>query len=384
MAGVYVHIPYCSQACSYCDFYFSTSRKSEPAFWVALVKELNQRMDYFPTGTQLDSLYFGGGTPGLPEAKAYADFFKQLAQIYPLKTDAEVTLEVNPENITADKLQAWSDMGINRLSIGAQAFQDSELAWMNRSHTAEEAIGRIQLSQAAGFDNLSVDLIYATPTLQDADWAKNIDKLIDLGIPHISAYALTVEPKTLLAHEIQKGQMPPPEDAVFERQFDMLVDRLTQAGYTHYEISNFAKAGFQSRHNSSYWTGTPYLGLGPSAHGFDGSSRYANSANVWKYIEAIESGKLAETFVEVLTPTQRFNERVMLGLRQAEGVTLSELQDLLPDIDWAAFQQTWQDYIQADLMQADANRLCLTTAGRKQADGIAAEFFVTDGEALQT
>lgn len=375
MAHLYIHIPYCRRACSYCDFYFSVSLKSKNAFLEALLQEIEIRKVFFPAASPLQTVYLGGGTPSLlacPELELILDGVRK---VYGIAPTAEITLEANPEDINPEKLDAWRNAGINRLSLGLQSLQDSELQFMNRGHTAAQAIDCIAAAQKAGFSNLSIDLIYATPGLRLKAWEDTLQKTLAWNIPHISAYALTVEPKTRLAYQVEKGKVQPPEDETFIQQFELLNRILGNAGYERYEISNFAKPGYRSRHNTAYWLQKPYLGLGPSAHSYNGKTRESNIAKVWKYIEFIEARQSAVAFSETLTERQLANEFILTRLRLSEGLPLQELRQTY-GLDLLAVQAVALERLLAQrLITLDANSLKLTEQGQWQADFVTRMLF---------
>ena len=272
MAGIYIHIPFCRKACHYCNFHFSTLLKGKNDFTQALLKEIELQNNYLQNEA-IQTIYFGGGTPSLLEKNELFEIMKQLIQHYNIHEKAEITLEANPDDIDKEKLQEWKEAGVNRLSIGIQSFFEEDLKWMNRAHNAEQARNCISLAQQTGFDNLSVDLIYGTPTLTDEKWRENIGIAVTMNIAHLSCYALTVEPGTALQKMITQRKKEDIDTEKQARHFLLLTDWLEQSGYEHYEISNFAKPGYRSRHNSSYWSGEKYLGFGPSAHSFSGQYR---------------------------------------------------------------------------------------------------------------
>ncbi|MES1225662.1 MAG: radical SAM family heme chaperone HemW, partial [Bacteroidota bacterium] len=320
MAGIYVHIPFCKKACHYCNFHFSVSLKSKNGFIAALLNEISLQKNYLKD-EDIDTIYFGGGTPSLLEKEDLEQICRRLNDGFNIVAGAEITLEANPDDITPERLENWKAVGINRLSIGIQSFFEDDLQWMNRAHNAVQAKECIVLAREAGFHNFSIDLIYGTPGLTDAKWSENVATALALNIPHLSCYALTVEPGTALKKMISQ---PKTEDVDTEKQarhFLLLMDWLQQAGYEHYEISNFAKPGYRSRHNSSYWQRKKYLGVGPSAHSFDGISRQWNIANNALYIQSLEQNKIPFE-EEKLTDTQRLNEYIMTALRTQEGLDL--------------------------------------------------------------
>ena len=371
MAGIYLHIPFCRQACHYCNFHFSTSLNRKNDFISALLKETGARRDYLE-GEPVETVYFGGGTPSLLEEAEVELILQTLRDTFAIAPGAEVTLEANPDDITSSRLWAWRKAGINRLSIGVQSFFEEDLRWMNRAHDANQALEGVRLAQAEGFDNISIDLIYGGPTLPDDHWRKNVEQAVGLGIPHLSCYALTVEPRTALDTLIRRHQTADvdPEDQA--RQFLLLMDWMAAAGYEHYEISNFARPGRRSRHNSAYWQGKRYLGLGPSAHSYNGVSREWNIANNARYIA--EPGLVAEK--EVLTPEQQLNEFIMISLRMGEGIDLATLAQRFGAAHAEDLLRRAERYIRATTLRSDSGRLQLTKEGKLLADGIAADLFV--------
>jgi oxygen-independent coproporphyrinogen-3 oxidase len=376
LAHLYIHIPYCRRACSYCDFYFSVSPKSQDSFLKALLQELAIRKDYFSSPTPLQTVYFGGGTPSFFPSSGLARILDEVHKVYGIAHGAEITLEANPEDVCVENLKAWRRAGINRLSLGLQSLQDSELQFMNRGHTAAQAENCIFTAQAVGFANLSIDLIYATPGLSLEAWETTLEKTLLWSIPHISAYALTVEPKTRLAYMVAKGKALPADDEAFIRQFELLNRILGNAGYERYEISNFAKPGYRSRHNTAYWLQKPYLGLGPSAHSYNGKTRESNVANVWKYIELIEARRSAIAFSETLTGRQLANEFILTRLRLREGLPLQELRQTY-GLDLLAAQGKVLERLFAQrLVILDSDSLRLTSKGQWQADWVTRMLFL--------
>lgn len=372
MAGIYIHIPFCKQRCSYCDFHFSTSfQPYRRELLQSLVRELELRKDYLEE--PVETVYFGGGTPSLLTREELESILVKIKQAYFLEDEIECTLEANPDDITTEKLEEWKILGINRLSIGLQSFKEADLKWMNRAHNATESYHSVQLAQQAGFDNITVDLMYGLLDLSLSEWTDHIQKVIDLNVPHISAYCLTVEQKTALASWVKKGEIKPSEEEQQSEQFEVLVDMLTKAGYEHYEISNFAKPGAHSRHNSNYWRGKHYLGIGPSAHSFNGTSRSWNIANNQQYIKAMKEKKnWMET--EQLQPQERFNELVLTGLRTKWGVSLHDLENILPLPK--DFAERIERFLTDKLLEVKQDHLHLTAKGKLQADRIASDLFV--------
>lgn len=374
MSGIYLHIPFCRQACHYCNFHFSTSLKLKNEFVDALLKEISLQKNYLPPET-VNTIYFGGGTPSLLSHEELSAILYTLHQQFPVATDAEITLEANPDDITEQKLQEWKQAGVNRLSIGVQSFFEEDLRWMNRAHTAQQAISNLQLA-IKYFPNITIDLIYGGPTLPDDKWQHNVQQAIAIGVPHISCYALTVEPGTALASMINKHKTAEVNTEDQARQFLLLMDWLQQAGYEHYEISNFALPGMRSRHNSSYWQGASYLGLGPSAHSFNGTSRQWNIANNALYIKSLKENKVPLE-IETLTDTQRLNEYTMTSLRTIEGLDLGWVVSRFGEREANQLQRAAQPFIESGKMRFYNNHLQLTKEGKLFADGIAAELFFT-------
>jgi len=338
----------------------------------AIVKEAELRKGYVKE--HISTIYFGGGTPSLLPVDDIQLIIETLKTLFTVDHNAEITLETNPDDITAEKLAAWRSIGINRLSIGIQSFVEDDLRWMNRAHNATQALQSIQLAQQAGFNNITIDLIYGTPTLTDEQWYQNVQTAISLNIPHLSCYALTVEPKTALDKMIASHKIANVDPEKQGRHFELLMQWVKEAGYEHYEISNFAKPGMRSRHNSSYWQGKPYIGLGPSAHSFNGSSRQWNIANNALYIKSLENNTIPFE-VEELTPTQQLNEYIMTSLRTMEGLNLTFVQQQWGEVLTNQLKAEALEFINSGKMVLLNNYLVLTNAGRLFADGIAADLF---------
>ncbi|WP_132052725.1 radical SAM family heme chaperone HemW [Pseudocnuella soli] len=374
MAGIYLHIPFCRQACAYCNFHFTTSLRYKTPMVAALAKEAVIQKPYLQ-GESLATIYFGGGTPSLLEGDEILFLLQTIREQYTVLPDAEITLEANPDDITAAKLDAWKSAGINRLSMGVQSFREPDLRWMNRAHNATQALDSIRMAQAAGLYNISIDLIYGTPGLDDAAWKANVDQALTLNIPHLSCYALTVEEKTPLHKQIERKQKVDVDNEQQAHQFLLLMQWLKAAGYEHYEVSNFALPGWRSRHNSSYWRGEKYLGLGPSAHSFNGTSRQWNVANNNVYIQSLEGGTVPFE-IEVLTPEQQLNEHLMISLRTAEGLNLDVVASRWGQSAAENIQRQVTKFAQRGLLQITGSNIQLTDDGMLRADGIAAELFV--------
>jgi oxygen-independent coproporphyrinogen III oxidase len=330
MLGLYVHIPFCKQACTYCDFHFSTNLDQRIRVLAAMQGELVERT---PIGAVVSSLYFGGGTPSLVPIAELSAFVDGVREHCALASDAEITLEANPDDISEETLARWKAIGINRVSLGTQSFRDDRLKWMGRAHNADQALKSIDLIARAGFASWTIDLIYGLPGMTLAEWDEQLTIALDHGMPHLSAYCLTVEERTALHHQVKKGLVRPVGDETQAQHFDHLIARMERAGLVQYEISNFGREGHFAVHNSNYWKGVPYLGIGPSAHSFDGRARRWNVANNTRYCTAIDKNEPYWEH-EVLTPAQRVNERIMTGLRTMWGVDLLSLgDDLLASSD---------------------------------------------------
>lgn len=372
MAGIYIHIPFCRQACHYCNFHFSTSLRFKDKLIAAIVRETELQKDYLGP-EPVETIYFGGGTPSLLNIEDLILILEKIRHVFEVSANAEITLEANPDDISAGKLAAWKQAGINRLSIGIQSFFEEDLQWMNRAHTAQQAIDNLQLARRI-FDNITIDLIYGTPGLSDEKWTQNVKTALSLDIPHLSCYALTVEPNTPLdkmIRQLKKKDVDPDRQSA---QFLQLMLWAEDAGYEHYEISNFAKPGWRSRHNTSYWKGKKYLGLGPSAHSYNGSERQWNVSNNNIYTTALGKDVLAFE-KEILTPTQQLNEYIMTSLRTMEGIHLDLLKQRF-GIDPLEIKNKSKKYLDSGLLKQLNESLVLTKEGKLLADGIAASLFI--------
>lgn len=375
MAGIYIHIPFCKQACNYCNFHFATSLRQKDDFIAALAKEINITPLFDDANKEkIETIYIGGGTPSLLGPGDLKTIFEALHAKFEIANTAEITLEANPDDIKPSKLSNWKTIGINRLSMGIQSFDEEELAWMNRAHNAAESLLCINTMQEAGFDNFSIDLIYGSPLLTNDRWKRNVDIAIENQVPHISCYALTVEPKTPLAKQIALNKTSAANSEKQAGQFLSLMQWMRNAGYEHYEISNYALPGMRSRHNSSYWQGKNYYGFGPSAHSFDGNNRRWNIANNAKYIQSIAQNTIPFE-EEKLTATQRLNEYIMVSLRTAEGLDVDKITEQFGKQFSDKIISLSQQYIQQGKIVLQNNSLVLTDEGKLFADGIAADLF---------
>ncbi len=377
MSGIYIHIPFCKQACHYCDFHFSTSMKKKEEMVLALAKEIELRKSEFENEV-VETIYFGGGTPSRLQI---ADLRMQIDSIYKnynVVQNPEITLEANPDDLSEDYLIEQTKIGVNRLSIGIQSFFEDDLKLMNRAHNAEEAKKCLEAAKKY-FDNISIDLIYGIPNMSNEKWKQNIETALSSGVPHISSYALTVEPKTALHSYIQKGIIPQPDDEVAQEHFQILVDVLTENDFIHYELSNFGKENYFSKNNTAYWLGKKYLGIGPSAHSYDGEKRGWNVSNNSLYIKSIQENQLPiET--EVLSKTDRYNEYIMTGLRTIWGVSLDRIETEFGSKYLDYLNQQAQKYIEDHLLFVDENVLRTTRKGKFLSDGIASDLFLLNLE----
>ena len=375
MSGIYIHIPFCKQACYYCDFHFSTTLGKKEAMVSALGTELELRRNEF-AGEKVSTIYFGGGTPSVLEPDEINLLVAKVYDFYEVVENPEITLEANPDDLSDAKIQALAASPINRLSIGIQSFFEADLKVMNRAHTALEA-EKCLLMAKKYFPNISIDLIYGMPDMSLERWKENIDKALSFGVPHISSYALTVEPKTALANFVKKGLVSPASDEQTQEHFNLLNSTLQEAGYDCYEISNFAKPGFYSKNNTAYWQQKKYIGIGPSAHSFDGERRGWNINNNPKYINAIAKG-IVPMEVEVLSTTDKYNEYVMTGLRTVWGVSLKRIENEF-GIKYREYLLLQADkYIAGHLLFLDDEILKTTKKGMFLADGIASDLFMVN------
>ncbi|WP_092466368.1 radical SAM family heme chaperone HemW [Winogradskyella thalassocola] len=372
MSGIYIHIPFCKQACHYCDFHFSTSMKKKGDLISALAKELELRKDEFKNSS-VETIYFGGGTPSLLSNDELQFIIDSVYKNYKVSDNPEITLEANPDDLSKERIIALSKSPINRLSIGIQSFFESDLKLMNRAHNANEAKSCLE-EATKHFDNISLDLIYGIPGASNAQWLANIEMALSFGVPHISSYALTVEPKTALASFIKKGIIDNVDDEQAHEQFHLLKAKLESSGFVHYELSNFGKEGFFSKNNSAYWQGKSYLGIGPSAHSFNGKQRGWNVSNNSKYIKAIQQNELPIE-IETLTQTDQYNEYVMTGLRTIWGVSFNKVESDFGILFKDYLIEQSEIFINQQLLYIDDGHLRVTKKGQFLCDGIASELF---------
>jgi oxygen-independent coproporphyrinogen III oxidase len=376
MAGIYIHIPFCRKKCHYCNFYSVASPKHRHKFIDTLSEEIFLRKNYLH-GKEIRTIYFGGGTPSFLESGGIVKILDVLHNYFSFSSVQEITLEANPDDLNPSVLKDYREAGINRLSIGIQSFFDEDLRYLNRVHSASRASEAIHEARDAGFENLSIDLIFGIPTLSNENWEKNLDAAFVLEIPHISAYSLTVEPGTALDVLIRKGKTTAPEEESSNTHFRILMTMMKQHGYEHYEISNFSKPGRYSLHNSQYWNGEHYLGLGPSAHSYNGHSRQWNIASIIEYADQIRNGG---SFFEKeeLTPAQQYDEYVMVSLRTMWGCDTGVIRERFGENLVDYFSSRALKYISEGKMQENRGIYTLTDEGKLFADGIASDLFLAD------
>jgi oxygen-independent coproporphyrinogen-3 oxidase len=374
MAGIYIHIPFCKQACSYCDFHFSTSQKSLPELVDSIIKEINLRKEYL-SNEGIETIYFGGGTPSLLPIEYIDRIFESIYTNFSVSNAAEITMEANPDDLTTSYIRSIRHTPINRLSIGIQSFDDAHLIEMNRAHNAKQALRCVPEVMDMGIEDVSIDLIYGIQGMGMLGWEKNIEIALNLPINHLSSYCLTVEPKTLLAHKIAKGSSLPINDEDAVSQYEYLLDVTEAAGIPWYEVSNFSKPGKASKHNSSYWKGTPYLGIGPSAHSFDGKSRQWNIKSNSAYIQQLTAGKIPAE-IEILNSKDKFNENILTSLRTRKGLSLMAIRNLNNEEEFKRILLIASNKAHQQLLTISDEKIVLTRKGLLFADAIAAEFFI--------
>ena len=373
MSGIYIHIPFCKQACHYCDFHFSTSMKKKEEMVLALAKELQLRKIEFKDEV-VETIYFGGGTPSVLTTAEIQFLIDAVYENYSVAENPEITLEANPDDLSKERILELSKSPINRLSIGIQSFFEDDLTIMNRAHNSAEAMECLK-EATKYFDNISLDLIYGIPAMSNEKWKQNIETALSFGIPHISSYALTVEPKTALNKLIQTGKIAKPNDEVAEAHFQILVETLDKNGFIHYELSNFGKENYFSKNNSAYWLGKKYIGIGPSAHSYDGISRSWNVSNNAIYLKSLAENKLPNE-TEILSQSDRYNEYIMTGLRTIWGVSLDRIEQEFGNDYLEYLKKQSRKFINDDLLFIDNNILKPTPKGKFLTDGIASDLFM--------
>lgn len=374
MAGIYIHVPFCKQKCNYCNFHFSTKQDNVEELVSGMIIELDQRKSYLKT-KKIDSIFFGGGTPSIIDVKHIINIIEKIYSLFDVKKTAEITMEFNPDDIKKEKLNKLRQAGINRLSIGIQSFNNEDLIFMNRSHNAKEAISSIKLAKECGFNNMSIDLIYGVQNQTDKTWKKNLNKMFELEIDHFSAYALTVEPDTKLNYLIKKKRVQPTSELKAENHFKILQEESLKMGYEQYEISNFCRKNKFAQHNTSYWKDKAYLGIGPSAHSYNGKSRRWNISNNLKYITLINN---SEKYFdeEKLSPTQKYNEYTLTSLRTIWGVSLDYLENNFDQHIVSHFKKNARKWIDNKNIILEKNNVRLTNKGMLFADAISSDLFI--------
>ena len=372
MSGIYLHIPFCKQACHYCDFHFSTSLKKKEDMLRAIKTELLMRKDEI-SGV-VNTVYFGGGTPSLLTIGEIQELLAVVKENYRLTEFSEITLEANPDDLEPEKILALKDSPVNRLSIGIQSFFDQDLKFMNRAHNEKQAKESLTMA-SRHFDNISIDLIYGVPNLSTKRWKDNLKQTFDFGVAHISSYALTVEPKTALDHFIKSGKYPPLDESLAKSHFEILQKETNQRNYIQYEISNFGREGYFSKHNTSYWNGTPYLGIGPSAHSYDGMQRSWNIANNAKYVSSIQN-EVLPCEKEKLGTEDRINEAIMTGLRTMWGVSLDAIEKNYGKRYKDNILRQAQKHLDQKTIKLENDHLFITAKGYFLVDGISSDLFL--------
>jgi putative oxygen-independent coproporphyrinogen III oxidase len=376
MAGIYIHIPFCKKKCHYCNFFSVASLTGKHHILPAIADELHARRDYLG-GDQIETIYFGGGTPSLLSGTEIDHLMKCITRDFSVAANAEITLEANPDDLSAQKLSELHKTGINRLSIGIQSFYNDDLEYLNRAHDAGQALAAVKAAQSAGFSNITLDLIYGIPTLSDEHWVSNILKAISLGVQHISAYSLTVESRTPLEYLIRKGKAKPVEEEQSIRHFELLTELMRENEFIHYEISNFCLEGWYARHNTNYWNGSKYLGVGPSAHSYDGSTRQWNASGITPYVEAIMKGTGPDG-AETLSTAQHYNEYVMTSLRTIWGCNLDEISKRYGESYAQYIRKLSVPHLLDKKLVIENGILRIIGTGLLMADAIASDLFVTE------
>ena len=385
MSGIYLHIPFCKSKCAYCNFFSLVTEKKMDDYVSALKKEIINRKSYLGDDV-VKTIYFGGGTPSLLPIKYVEEILELLHENYNIISNPEVTLEINPDTIDKDKMMALKHLGVNRMSVGIQSFNDDDLRYLGRRHDSRHALQVLDDLSSVGFDRITLDLIYGMPTLTEEKWNHNLDIFLSTGISHLSAYALTVEPKTILGQKIEKEELQEVSEEETIRHYNILVERTKENGFEHYEISNFAKEGCRSQHNSIYWQDVKYLGLGPSAHSYDGDSRQWNVSNLTKYIQFVNADIDTDTDAdtdmgryyerEILSKEDKFNEYVMTSLRTSWGCNIEKIERDYGKSYAHNFLKNIKKYLDSGIMLMKDNSFILTDEGMLFADGIAADLFV--------
>ena len=374
MSSIYIHIPYCKQKCSYCNFYYKTNQKDFSLLINSIIREISLTKDYLKK-KELISLYFGGGTPSLINNSSLNLIFNKIKEHYLITSKTEITIECNPEDLNEEKLKFFKKIGVNRLSIGIQSFKDEDLIFMNRSHNSKQALNSIKNAKKIGFKNISIDLMYSLPNQSISDWSENLKIAFELNIHHISSYSLSIEEKTKLRHLINKNILTELSDFESQSHFQLLIDECKKNNFVQYEISNFGKKDFFSIHNKNYWTGQEYLGIGPSAHSFNGKSRRWNISNNTKYIDNLKNNILAFE-EEKLKNSDKFNEYIMTSLRTIWGIDLNTIKKRFGDDMYTNFSTQTKKWIKSKHLNIEKNKIFLTTKGKYISDTIVSDFFI--------
>jgi len=374
---IYLHVPFCKQACHYCDFYFSTNPRFMREVVEAMCQEIALSAGFFAEENYpLPSIYFGGGTPSLLPERELSLLFEYLHRHHCFADDAEITLEANPDDLSPERLRVWKKLGINRLSLGIQSFHQPFLEFMNRAHNAREAERCVKMAQDAGFSNLTIDLIYSIPAPSHDFWRADLEKALRLGVPHLSCYNLTIEERTKFGQLARRGTLQEVPEDFAVKQFEMLMEETEKADYVHYEISNFAKPGFRARHNSAYWKKERYLGIGPSAHSYDGARRWVNVPNNLQYRKSLANNALPRSY-ELLSPKDHLNEYLLTMLRTSEGISLKKIQNTWPEFRWLALFDKELSSLEAEkLLVREKQHVRLTKKGKLLTDEIALKLFL--------
>ena len=374
MSSLYIHIPFCKQKCHYCNFYSTASSKNRDELVISIIEEINHRSNYL-SSSKLETIYFGGGTPSLLSHKELSAIFDAIKSNFTISTECEITFEANPDDLNNNKLDEFIDLGINRLSIGIQSFDNEILKKLNRVHNADDAIKSVELAKSKGITNISIDLIYGIPGLSSDLWKQSLNIFKELDIPHLSSYFLTVEEKTALDILIRKGKYPKLVEEEGLAHFDYLLGFISENNYKQYEISNFCKNGLISKHNSNYWNNMSYLGIGPSAHSFNLNSRQWNKSSITKYISDIENLNF-DSDIEFLSEKDKFNEYVMLGLRTMKGINISKIKSDFGEKYYSYIMDYINSNSEKELFSFENNIMKLSFKGKKFADGIASDLFM--------
>jgi len=374
MNGIYIHIPFCRQKCNYCNFFSIASIKYKSDFIKVLLKEIELQKNYL-SNKKINTIYFGGGTPSMLSVDETNLILNKINQLFSIEKDAEITLEANPDDLTDAKIIELKNSPINRVSVGIQSFNDDDLHYLNRKHNSEQAKKSISQLKEFGFENISIDLIYGIPTLTEKKWEQNLEKFFALEIPHLSAYSLTVEKNTILDNLIRKGKAKNISENLSIEHFKYLLNRMDDNGFVHYEISNFSKPGCHSKHNCIYWSGGKYLGLGPSAHSFNGNARQWNVSNISKYIQSINNG-IIPAEIEILNTNQKYNEYIMTSLRTIGGCKENVIKEQFGEKYLGYFLKTSKKHLQNRTLIVEDEKYILSQTGKLFADGIASDFFL--------